>query len=133
VNESDVLFDTWAWWEVLSGTATGRRLAHRFLRLPVGLVHTSALTLGELAAKLAREGGGDRIDSMETAIRAASRLHDVTVAIAVEGGRLREALRRNEPNASLADGIILATARDAGARLLSADRAFRGLPEILDL
>jgi predicted nucleic acid-binding protein len=130
VSASEVLFDTWAWWEVLGDSLVGRRLAKRFLRPPGRTVHTSVLTLGELAAKMARQGDTKKIDLMELAVRSASRLHDVSAAIALRGGRLREELRRREPNASLADGIILATARTAGVRLVSADRAFRGLPDL---
>ncbi|MGP8075012.1 MAG: PIN domain-containing protein [Thermoplasmata archaeon] len=130
---SEILLDSWAWWEVLHDTATGRRIAQKFLTAPPERVHTSALTLGELAAKLMLEGDESRIDLMETAIRSVSRLHDVSPALAIEGGRLRGRLRRGERAASLADGIILATARHEGARIVSADRAFRGLPELMPL
>ena len=128
---SDVLFDTWAWWEYLHGTRTGESLRRRFVG-PTGIhLHTSAISLAELAAKLAAEGSRNRIDLVCGSIRRASRVWDVTADLAVEGGIARAELRRSTPSASLADGIVFATARHSGARIVSADPAFRYVPGVI--
>lgn len=128
---SDVLLDTSAWWEILRGTTAGNGLRARFLGDGRLGVHTSALTLGELAAKLTSLKAGSRLMYVVSAIRRCGTIHDVTAQLAVSGGIERERLRGMSANASLADGIILSTAREIGARLVSSDRAFEGQPELV--
>ncbi len=128
MSETDLLFDTWAWWEYLHQTRTGESLWKRFVERGSHRLHTSAVTLGELAARLDADGHADRIDSACGAIRRMSRIWDVTADIAEEAGRSRRRLRGSAPSASLADGIILATARRATARIVSGDPAFEGVP-----
>ncbi len=128
MNESELLFDTWAWWEYLHRTPTGVSLRHRFVESGRHRLHTSAISLGELAARLDLEEHADRVDAACGAIRRMSRIWEVTPDIAEEGGRSRRRLRQSSPSASLADGIILATARRAGARIVSGDSAFDGVP-----
>lgn len=131
MTASEVVLDSWAWWEIFFETTRGRRLARRFLRTRGVTVHTSALAVGELVAKLHEMGKGDRSASLVESIRLRSSLHDVTPEIAEVAGRLRSELRRREPEASLADAVMLATARSLGAKLVSTDAAFRGQPDVL--
>lgn len=130
MTASDVLFDTWAWWELFGGTPLGRRLRKRYLRARAVSVHTSAITCGELTAKLVRLGQESRVQEVMATLRMRSRLHDVTPEIAEEAGRLRAVLRRAEPDAGLADAIILATARSIGALVISDDSAFTGQADV---
>lgn len=132
MTASSVLFDTWAWWEVLHGTTLGKKLARRYVEAPGVRLHTSALSFGEIAAKLAAMGAEDRLPELSAAMRAAGEVHDVTHVIAQEGGTLRQELRQRAPDASLADGIILAQARSLGATIVSRDPAFRGMEEVKD-
>lgn len=126
MSASRVLFDTWAWWEVLQGSAVGARLKRRYLD-PAGVeVLTSAISLGELSAKLASQGLAASIPVTISSVRQASRIEDLTGDLAVEAGILRSQLRKRTKSASLADGIVLATARKHGARLVSTDLAFAG-------
>ncbi|MFZ0830845.1 MAG: PIN domain-containing protein [Thermoplasmata archaeon] len=128
---SDILLDTWAWWELLRGSRNGAVIRRRFLR-PSGVrLHTSTITVGEISAKLASMGEARRIDGVIAAIRRAGRLHDVTTDLARTAGILRVELRKSDAQASLADGIVLATARSLGARLISADAAFRGQSDVV--
>jgi predicted nucleic acid-binding protein len=131
VSESDLLFDTWAWWEYLHATAVGTSLRRRFLEGARFRVHTSTITLAELSAKLEADGTGDRISSACGAIRRMSHLWDVTADIAQEAGPARTQLRESSTDASLADAIIYVTARRAGARIVSADPAFRRVPGVV--
>ncbi|HKS59154.1 MAG TPA: PIN domain-containing protein [Thermoplasmata archaeon] len=131
MTESDVLLDSWAWWEIFHDTKVGRAINRLYLESGKFHVHSSALSAGEIAAKLSAMGRGQSTLAVEESIRRFSQVHDVNLTLAVRGGQLRALLRAAEPDASLADGIVLATARDAGAGILSNDRAFRGLPELL--
>jgi predicted nucleic acid-binding protein len=130
VTASKVLFDTWAWWEVLQGSADGAALRRRYLDESGLQVLTAALSLGELSAKLSSEGAPDSVPLTVTSIRNASTIVDLTGELAVEAGLLRTRLRMRAKSASLADGIVLATARQQGARLISVDRAFAGEPDV---
>ncbi len=130
MTASRVLFDTWAWWEVLQGSSVGARLKRRYLD-PSGVqVLTSAISLGELSAKLASQGLESSIPVTISSIRKASTVEDITGDLAVEAGILRCRLRKRTKSASLSDGIVLATARHHGARLVSIDAAFTGEPEV---
>ena len=131
MSESDLLFDTWAWWEYLFGTETGNALRRRFLEDRKWRIHTSAISLGEISAKMASSGARDRIVPACGAIRRLSHLWDVNADIAQEAGILRQELRRTRETASLADAIILVTSRRAGARLVSGDPAFSGVAGVI--
>jgi predicted nucleic acid-binding protein len=130
VTASKVLFDTWAWWEVLRGSGVGAALQRRYLGAPGVQVLTAAISLGELSAKLSSEGSGESISPAVSSIRRASAVLDLTAELAVEAGILRTQLRKRSKTASLADGIVLATARQNGARLISGDQAFSGEPDV---
>ena len=130
MTASRVLFDTWAWWEVLRGSGPGDALRRRYLDASGFQVLTAALTLGELADKLSSEGASDSVPLTINSIRSASTVVDLTGELAVEAGLLRTRLRRRARFASLAHGIILATARQQGAKLISLDRAFLGEPDV---
>lgn len=121
--------DTWAWWEITHETATGVRLQGRFLER--ARPHTSAWALGELACKLALDFPSERVDDTVRALRQAAVVHDVTPELALAGARLRKDLRRKAPRASLGDGVMLATARHLGMRLVSGDAAFVGEPDVI--
>jgi predicted nucleic acid-binding protein len=131
VSESDLLFDTWAWWEYLHGTAVGSSLKERYVVNKRFRIHTSAITLGELSAKLTAEGVRDRVVQACGAIRRLSHIWDVTPDIAEAAGPVREELRQASKTASLADALVLVTARRAGARLVSGDPAFASVPDLI--
>lgn len=127
MSASDVLLDTSAWWEILWATPKGKALARKHLD-GGARPHLSALTLGEIAAKLASLAP-ERVETAMASLRVHGQVHDVTAEIAERGGVLRAELRRQDADASLADGIVLATARDLAVRLVSDDRAFKGQPD----
>jgi predicted nucleic acid-binding protein len=132
VTESDVLFDTWAWWEYLFDTATGRSLRDRFVKGDRYRIHASAITLGELGGRLCSDGFPDRAIPVCGSIRRMSHVWDVTADIAQDAGLARAKLRAADAGASLADAIVYVTALRAGARIVSADPAFRSLPGVID-
>jgi predicted nucleic acid-binding protein len=128
VSESDLLFDTWAWFEYLHQTPIGESLRRRFVLEPRYRLHTSSISLAEIGARLETMGAKERIDPACGSIRRASHIWDVTADIAQDAGPARARLREASDTASLADAIILVTAQRAGARIVSADPAFSGIP-----
>lgn len=129
MTASDVVFDTWAWLEVLQGTRKGAALQGRFLARTK--VHTSAYAVAELAAKLADAGLAARAGPCLARLASAGRIVPVTEEIALQAGLLRSELRRKVADASLADAVMLATARSLGLPLVSSDSAFRGLRDVI--
>lgn len=129
--ESNLLFDTWAWWEYLFGTRVGQTLREKFLEDRRCRVHTSAITLAELSARLHADQVPDRVPAACGSIRRMSHVWEVTADIAQESGAARVTLRKSSPEASLADAIIYVTARRASARIVSADPAFRSVPGVI--
>ncbi|MCI4325635.1 MAG: PIN domain-containing protein [Thermoplasmata archaeon] len=130
MTASRVLFDTWAWWEVLRGSPEGAALQRRYLDSEGTDVLTAAISLGEISAKLSSDGAEESIPATINSVRRASAIVDLTGELAVEAGVLRTRLRKRSKSASLADAIVLATARQNGARLISIDRAFAGEPDV---
>ena len=129
MTASEYILDTWAWWEVLAGTDAGRAISRRFLARS----STSTLAMAELSAKLANLGQDDRIDAVMDAIRGASRVVPVTEQDAVAAGPLRRELRQARPAASLADALMLATARRLQCALVSNDACFQGQADVVRL
>lgn len=130
---SDILFDSSAWWEYLHRTSTGTSLRRRFVEGDRYRMHTSAITLGEIGARLLEDEAAERIAVVCGSIRRMSRVWDVTADIAQESGLARARLRATDRSASLADAIVLITARRAGATIVSADPAFRGEPGVISV
>lgn len=130
MSASKVLFDTWAWWEVLQGSRPGARLQRRYLESVGVQVLTSVISLGELSAKLSFQGLDDSIPVTMSSVRQASTVVDLTGDLAAEAGILRTRLRKRVRSAGLADAIVLATARQQGARVISIDAAFAGEPDV---
>ena len=127
---SRIVLDTWAWWEILRGSSRGAKLQRSYLEPKGTRVFTSSITLGEVSAKMVSEGQRGDIPLVIASIRRESEIVDVTPEIAVSAGVLRQDLRKADSQASLADAIVLSTARDLDAILISADPAFVGQPDV---
>ena len=125
-----MVFDTWAWWEVLHATETGQKLASRYIGTAGCRVLTADLALVELSAKLARDGRQREIHHALTAVSSASEVVPVSTASAAACGPLLVELRRGHNGASLADAVMLAVARTEGARLISGDPCFAGQKDV---
>ena len=127
---SEVVFDSWAWWEVFTGSEVGETLWQRYLKGSRTKVTTPALVLGELGGKLHRTVGRVEADALVKAVRIRSRIHPMDDDIAALAGQLTKHLRVRRRDASLADAIMLATARTLGLPLISNDSCFAGEPDV---
>lgn len=132
MTEYRVVLDTWAWWEILRGSPEGETVQRNHLDRGGTRVFTSSITLGEISAKMTSEGRKGDITLTVASIRKESEIIDVSPEIAVSAGILRQDLRKADSKASLADAIILRTARSLDAVLVSTDPAFRGQPDVQD-
>ena len=125
-----VVFDSWAWWEVVRSSPLGDRLARRYLEAMGVRVLTVDYTLAEIAAKLALLGLGASIPASLAVIERASNVLPISVAVAELAASLRLELRRTDPHASLFDAVVLATARLHPATLISGDPCYAGQRDV---
>lgn len=123
-----VVFDAWAWFEVLDGSTAGKRLWTQYLQ-PRKVV-TPALAVAEVARKLHLRGGTRQADEFTRAARIRSRIQPLDDDIAALAGQLWQHLRKRDRNASLADAVMLATARTLGLPLISRDPCFKGCADV---
>jgi predicted nucleic acid-binding protein len=127
-----VVFDTWAWWEVLHATMIGERLARKYIENPGVRLVTPDIALVELSAKLARDGRTDEIGAALSAVESTGEVVIISPDAAAACGPLLVELRRKHKAASLADAVMLAVARCENAILVSGDPCFEGLEDVTD-
>jgi predicted nucleic acid-binding protein len=127
--------DSFAWIELIRGTSLG--IATKTHIEMADACFTPAIVLAEVAHRCRQDGLEDRqIERELTAMTEASSLVPVTSALAMTASWATEELRarartlRLRP-AGLADGLVLATARETGSHLLTGDPHFQGLRDIV--
>lgn len=117
-----VLVDTSAWIEWLIGSPTGERVAEHLPEQADWLVPTMVQL--ELAKWLSREVGEDKADQVIAFTQVCQVVAlDTEIALAAA-----EACRDHK--LATADAIMFATARTKGAKLLTCDTHFDGLPGV---
>ena len=126
-----VVFDAWAWWETLLGTPTGLKLRTKYLEEPEVRVLTVDLALAEISSKMARGGIPEEVKPALNAVEAGSDVIPISRAAAEAAGPLVVELRKTDRGASLVDAIMLASAREHGATLVSGEAAFKGQSDVV--
>ena len=116
------LVDTSAWIEWLIGSPTGERVAAHLPEQSEWLVPTMVQL--ELSKWLVREVGEDQADQV-IAFTQLCRVAPLDTEIALAAA---EACRVH--GLAAADAIVFATARAAGATLITCDAHFNGLPDV---
>ncbi|MCI4334480.1 MAG: PIN domain-containing protein [Thermoplasmata archaeon] len=125
--------DSFAWIELIRGTALGIDAKDRLEA--ADSCFTPAIVLAEVALQCFRDGLGDgQIQQEMAAITESSAVvpirPELALAAAAATAELRSrarSLRLGRPG--LSDGLVLATARATGSRLLTGDPHFRQLAE----
>lgn len=125
--------DSYAWIELIRGTPVGSRA--RVLIDSADRAYTPAVVLAEVAHRCLRDGLPERVVRQELrSISEASMVIPIDITISTAASKATTELRQRArsfrlPLPGLADGLVLATARAAGASLLTGDSHFRDLPE----
>ena len=94
-------------------------------------VLTVDLAMAEISAKLARTGRMETVPEALGWMEEMSEVIPIAREAAEEAGPLLLELRTVDPQASLADSVMLAAARSSGASLVSNDPCFRGQRDVL--
>ena len=122
MQEETYLVDSFAWIEYFSGSAAGAR-AKSFIEGSRGI--TPTIVIAELSEKYQRERLA--FDEDLDFIISRTRVVPLDTAIAEKAGVLNHERKRKVRRWGLADSIVLATAREHKARIVTGDEHFRDL------
>jgi predicted nucleic acid-binding protein len=127
-----ILLDTYAWIEYFRGSEEGRIVKE--LIESKSEILTPTLVIAELSDKYRRTGKGNEWekDRMRV-VKLRSAVVALNASSANEAGRTKLQMRSQYEDFPLADGMILAIAREREASILTGDRHLRNLPESMNL
>jgi len=127
--------DTFAWVEMIRGSRLGSR-AREAMEIAERCL-TPSVVVAEVASRCVRDALPDSLITQELqAIRESSEVVPIDDSLAMAGAHAVEEMRRiaqeqRLQRPGLADGLVLATARRSGGRLLTGDPHFRSFPETI--
>jgi predicted nucleic acid-binding protein len=123
------LVDSFAWMEYFMGSERGEKV-----KKIVGDAATeclvSAINIAEIYSKSIRVDGIDRAEDRMSFILSRCAVVDVDDALAVEAAKIDALMKKRVKGWGLADSIVLATARAAGAKIVTWDKHFQGIAEV---
>ena len=123
----EYVIDSYAWVEYFRGTRSGG-LARPYVEGDHAA--TSTLTLAELRQKYLRE----KWQSFEVDlgfVSARTFIAPVDRSVALLAGELNQARKKSVKDWGMADSVILATARSASAKVVTGDKHFEGLKDVV--
>ena len=130
---SEFMIDTYAWVEYFAGSETGRKVKNY---IEGHAAATPTIVVAELSAKLRkeildrRETDEGRSKKLEF-VKSSTEVVGLDGQIATQAGELDVLRKRVVKNWGLADSIVLATARGGGARVVTGDKHFADLKEVV--
>lgn len=122
MTNDGVVFDAWAWFEVLDDSTIGKRFWKEYVAKR--RIVTPAMAVAEICRVLHRRKGATEALEFVKAARIRTRIPPMDDDIAALAGQLHQHLRAVDRDASLADAVMLATARTLGIPLISRDPCF---------
>ncbi len=122
----EYVVDAYAWIEYLIGSEIGARVKV-ILEDENNGIYTSAVTLGEVISKIAREE--QDVCTAYRILLSNSDVIDVDEELSKQTGIIQAEMRKSKKNFGLADAFVLATARKLGTRILTGDPHFQGIKE----
>ena len=122
------MIDSFAWMEYFMGTARGRRVRGIVEEVTAECL-VSAINVAEIYSKSIRTDGIARAEERRRFIRSRCAIVEFGERLAVEAAKVDVEMKGKVKGWGLADSIVLATARDSGARILTGDEHFKGLAD----
>ena len=124
-----ILFDAYAWIEYLQGSIEGEKV-HKILQGSDECL-TLTITLCEIISKVKRNKGN--VEIAYEAIHSNSRIIDPSSNVSKEAGLIHAKMREKIKNFGLVDSLLLASAKQYGAKILTGDNHFKGFKEVIFL
>lgn len=129
-----IVFDSYAWIEYFLGSDSGRIVKNY---IDVEEVVTPSIVLAEVARKYLREGMNEEgVDKRLNFIAANSTVLNIDVELSMAAAKaylelFEKAKMERLKRPSLTDGIVLATGRILGAKIVTGDEHFKGFAEVV--
>ena len=121
------VFDSSAWIGYFLATSKGTKVREIVQQHPE--IFTSGVVVSEVCVKLLREGGSTA--DMLNAFRSLAKLVEYDFSIAEQTADIFIVQRKQKPKFGLADAHLVAIARQHGAKILTCDNDFMGIPEAM--
>lgn len=121
------LIDSYAWIEYLDGSLLGENVK-KILEGNNEIISLS-ITISEVIGRIKRKKGDS--ETAYTAITTLSKIVGITPEIAKEGGELHAKIREKIKDFGLVDALILTLSRSLNAKILTADKHFKGFKEAI--
>src|SRR3990170_2497394 len=125
------VIDSYAWIEYFKASGYGE-IAKNYIESKYSA--TPTVVVSEISRKLqteialGNESQEGRLKRLEF-VRATSQIVDLDFEIAAEAGKIDVEMKKKAKGWGLADSIVLCTARNAKAKVVTGDEHFRGLDE----
>jgi len=124
----EIVFDTYAWVEYFCGTEKGKVVEKYLLQHEI---ITPSIVLVELSYKAVK--GSWNFRELLEFIKARSLIADMNEEIIIQSGLVYANMRKKQSHFSLVDAIILTTALIKNAIILTGDKDFVGLDNVIFL
>ena len=120
--------DSYAWLEYFMGTTSGEK-AKKIIDSSTYEKLTPTICVAEIYAKVLRVEGVEKAELRRAFIKSRSGIISLTEKIAVEAAKIDVEMKKKVPGWGLSDSIVLGTAREKKAKVLTGDQHFLNLPE----
>ena len=121
------LFDAYAWVAYLEGGKDGEKI--NAIIKSNNEIYTLPTTITEVISKIKRLNGNTETAYM--ALIKNSRIADITPKLAKEAGILHAESRKDIPNISMADTLLIVSAKAMNAKVLTGDPHFKHFKEAI--
>ncbi len=125
---SEYVIDAYAWIEYLDGTEKGK-IVKEIIESQENKIYTNIITIAELASIFTRKRYN--LEECKNSIFPLTNFYKIDVDFAEEAGKLHAEIKQERKHISMADVMVLLTARKLKAKLLTGDEDFRGLKEVI--
>ncbi len=123
----NVVFDTYAWIEYFLGSEQGK-IVESYIKESI---ITPFIVLLELSYRADKEGWNFKqyLDFMKVN----SKITSVTEEFILKFGQVYNRVKKDVPGIGIADAIVLLTALEENAKILTGDEHFKNLPQVIFL
>ena len=126
----NLLIDASAWIEYLEGSRIGEKV-NSLLKNKINETYVLPITISEVVS-IAERKKADVSTAYQTIIKNAKIL-ELTPRIAKEGGIFHARMRKQIPNFGIMDSLLIVTAKEFKAKLVSKDNHFASFKEAMIL
>ena len=130
-----IVMDSYAWIELFLGSEKGKKVIE--IVSSADEVITPDLVLAEIGRKYIREGANEKeVENRLKFIEENSIVACLDADISIEGGKaylelLEKSKKESKNKPALTDSILLALARKYSAKIVSGDKIFEGMKEVI--